>query len=55
MSNTLKYSRMVIYMFVQDPEQLCSSSEDQPGFGGQDAQDGKKQSNNTLALKKKKN
>lgn len=42
-----------ICMFVQDPEQLCSSSEDQPGFGGQDAQDGKKRWN-TLALKKKK-
>lgn len=34
-----------IYLFIyflQDPEQLCSSAEDQPGFGGQDAQDGKR-------------
>lgn len=53
MSNTIKCSRMVICPFVQDPEQLCSSSEDQPGFGGQDAQDGKEQSKNTLALKEK--
>lgn len=45
---TVKCSRMVICLPVQDPEQLCGSSEDQPGFGGQDAQDGKKQSN-TLA------